>query len=119
MDRIAKRFQIDFEERDLPTEDELADVVAERLTALLEARLRERSNIQNERSRRFVPLVRDLAEDAEEMALITMLLDEYYQQLLHTPVAPPEEEAPKSKARAAARASTGGNRNRSRRTRRR
>ncbi len=119
MDRIGKRFQIDFEERDLPTEDDLAAAVAERVTALLEARLRERDNIQNERSRRFIPLVRNLAEDAEEMALITMLLDEYYQRLLHTPVAPPEEEAPKPKAKPAARESTGGNRTRSRRPRRR
>ncbi|MEZ4673195.1 MAG: DEAD/DEAH box helicase [Caldilineaceae bacterium] len=94
MDRIAKRFQIDFEERELPSEDDLAEVVAERLTALLEARLRERNNIQHERARRFIPLVRNLAEDAEEMALITMLLDEHYQRLLHTPVAPPEESAP-------------------------
>jgi len=97
MGRIAKRFEIDFEERELPTEEDLSAVVAERLTTLLEARLRERNNIQHERSRRFVPLVQSLAEDAEEMALITMLLDEYYQQLLHTPVAPPEEEDGKPK----------------------
>lgn len=90
MGRIAKRFEIEFDERELPTEEDLSEVVGERLTALLEARLRERDNIQHERSRRFVPLVQRLAEDAEEMALITMLLDEYYQQLLHTPVAPPE-----------------------------
>ncbi len=119
MDRIAKRFQIDFEDRDLPSEDDLADVVAERLTALLEARLRERNNIQHERSRRFIPLVRDLADDAEEMALITMLLDEHYQKLLHTPVAPPEAETPKPKSKAADQESTSDNRSRSRRPRRR
>jgi ATP-dependent RNA helicase DeaD len=94
LDRIARRFEIDFEERELPTEEDLAGVVAERLTALLEARLRERDNIQNERSRRFIPLARQLAEGAEEMSLVTMLLDEMYQRLLHTPVAPPAEPTP-------------------------
>ena len=98
MGRIAKRYEIDFEERELPSEEDLSEAVAERLTTILEARLRERDNIQNERSRRFVPLARRLAEDEEEMALITMLLDEYYQKSLHAPVAPPvEEERPKAK----------------------
>jgi ATP-dependent RNA helicase DeaD len=121
MERIAKRYEIDLEERELPTEEALAEVVAERVTALLEARLRERDNIQNERSRRFVPLVRRLAENEDEMVLITMLLDEYYQRLLHTPVAPPAEAETKpqpKEQRSSAQESAGGNRSR-RRTRRR
>ena len=56
LDRIAKRFSVEFEERSLPTDADLEAVVAERVTALLEARLRERDNIQSERSRRFVCL---------------------------------------------------------------
>lgn len=100
LNRIAKRYEIEFEERELPTEEELAEVVAERLTALLEARLRERDNIQRERGRRFIPLVRQLMEAEEESALLTMLLDEAYQRLLHTPVAPPMEE-PNPKAQEA------------------
>lgn len=97
LDRIARRFEVEFEERELPSDEDLSAVVAERLTALLEARLRERDNIQHERSRRFIPLARELADDAEEMSLITMLLDEYYQRLLHTPVTPPEAEKAPSK----------------------
>jgi len=100
--RIAKRYSIDFDERELPTEEALSEMVAERLTALLEARLRERDNIQHERSRRFEPLVRRLSENEDEMALITMLLDEHYQRLLHTPVIQPKEETPKSQSKPAA-----------------
>lgn len=93
LDRIGKRYHIAFEERELPTPEDLEATVAERLTALLEARLRERDKLQQERSRRFIPLARSLAETEDESAIITMLLDEYYQRLLHTPVAPPEAES--------------------------
>ena len=92
LDRIAKRFSVEFEERSLPTDADLEAVVAERVTALLEARLRERDNIQSERSRRFVSLARSWAESDEEIALLTMLIDDYYQLMLHKPVAPPVEE---------------------------
>lgn len=93
VDRIAKRFGVKFEECTLPTDTDLEAVVAERVTALLEARLRERDNIQSERSRRFAPLVRTWAESEDEMSLLTMLIDEYYQQMLHKPVAPPVDES--------------------------
>jgi ATP-dependent RNA helicase DeaD len=92
LDRIAKRFSVEFEERTLPTDANLEAVVAERVTALLEARLRERDNIQSERSRRFVALARGWAESDEEIALLTMLIDDYYQLMLHKPVAPPIED---------------------------
>ncbi len=115
IDRLARRYEIDFEERELPTEEELAETVAERLTTLLESRLRERDNIQHERSRRFVHLARELADDEEEMALITMLLDEYYQRLLHTPVAPPIEEEKPAQQKSSQRNNSGGRRRRRRR----
>ncbi len=97
VERISKRYGIPMEERTLPTEEEVAEVVAERLTSLLEARLRERDKLQAERSRRFAPLARQLAENAEESALITMLLDDTYQQMLHKPLVDPAETAPASK----------------------
>ncbi len=67
----------------------MAAVVGERLTALLEARLRERDKLQTERSQRFVSLARSLAESEDEQAVIAMLLDDYYQQMLHAPAAVP------------------------------
>ncbi len=115
IDRIAKQYKIDMEQRELPTEEDVETLVAERLTALLESRLRERDKLQTERSRRFVPLARDLAENEDELPVITMLLDDYYQQALHAPVSPPDERpAPVSTNRPAS-----GRRRGSRRPRRR
>jgi ATP-dependent RNA helicase DeaD len=89
LDKIAKEFKIEFEERTIPSDADVEAVVAERTTALLEARLRLRDKLQTERSQRFAPLARSLAESEEELPIITMLLDDYYQQTLHSPVVQP------------------------------
>ncbi len=89
LDRIAKRYGIEMQERPLPTNEDVETVVAERVTALLEARLRQRDKLLIERSRRFVPLGRSLAENEDESAIIAMLLDDYYQQTLHAPLLQP------------------------------
>jgi ATP-dependent RNA helicase DeaD len=89
LDRIAKRFRINLQERPLPTQADVETAVAERVTALLEARLRQRDKLVIERSRRFVPLGRSLAENEDESAIIAMLLDDYYQQTLHVPLPQP------------------------------
>lgn len=95
--RIAKRFTIDIQERPTPTDADVEQIVTERLTALLEARLRTRDKLQTERSRRFIPLGRSLSESEDESAIVAMLLDDYYQQTLHAPVpAPVTEPAPPS-----------------------
>ncbi|RPI20155.1 MAG: DEAD/DEAH box helicase [Acidobacteriales bacterium] len=86
---IARYYNIQMEERPLPDDEELERVVAERITALLEARLRSRDNIQIERMQRFMPLARNLAQAEDELAIVTMLLDDYYQQSLHAPPAQP------------------------------
>ena len=87
---IARYYNINMEERPLPDDEELERVVTERITALLEAELRSRDNLQIERMQRFLPLSRNLAQSEDELALIAMLLDDYYQQTLH---APPEQPA--------------------------
>ncbi len=92
IDRIAQNYSIDIEERPLPTDADVEAVVTERLTTLLEARLRERDKLKTERSLRFVSLARTLAESEDESAIVTMLLDDYYQKMLHAPVVPPEQE---------------------------
>jgi ATP-dependent RNA helicase DeaD len=95
LQRIAQRFGIELEERPLPSDADVETIVAERVTALLEARLRERlrDQLHAERMKRFVPLGRALAESEDESAVIAMLLDDYYQQTLHAPLPqPPGEE---------------------------
>jgi ATP-dependent RNA helicase DeaD len=106
--RIGKHYSIEMQERPLPSDADVEAVVAERLTALLEARLRDRDKLQGERSRRFLPLARALAEAEDELPIITMLLDDTYQQMLHAPaVQPGEAPAP---ARQPAASSGGGQR---------
>jgi len=92
LDRIARQYEIELEERVIPSDEDVAEVVAERLTALLEARLRDRDKLQAERSQRFIPLARELAEHEEELPIITMLLDDYYQKILHPTVEKPKSE---------------------------
>jgi ATP-dependent RNA helicase DeaD len=89
LNRIGKRYGINLQERPLPTDADVAEVVSQRVTLLLEARLRQRDSLHTERSKRFVPLARSLAESEEESAIVAMLLDDYYQETLHAPVAQP------------------------------
>ncbi len=91
LDRIAKHYGIDLQERPLPTKADVEAIVAERVTIMLEARLRERAKLKTERSQRFVPLARRLAQNDDEAAIITMLLDDYYQQMLHAPLPQPSK----------------------------
>ncbi len=88
LDRIAKRYDIDMQEWPLPSDEDVEVIVAERLTVLLETRLRERDRLEIERMQRFEPLVNDLIKSEEGRALLTMLLDDHYQQALYGP--PPE-----------------------------
>jgi ATP-dependent RNA helicase DeaD len=97
LDKIGKEFKIPLEERPIPSDADVEAVVAERMTALLEARLRGRDKLQTERSRRFAPLARSLAENEDELPIITMLLDDAYQQSLHAPAPRPEGTPAKEK----------------------
>ncbi|RME60959.1 MAG: DEAD/DEAH box helicase, partial [Caldilineae bacterium] len=92
LQRIAKRYGIEMEERPLPSEEEVATVVSERVTALLEAKLRHRDKLQTERMARFTPLVTEWLENEEGRSLLAMLVDDFYQESLHTPQALPGEE---------------------------
>ena len=99
LDGIAKRYSIEFQQVPAPTDEDVQAVVTQRVTALLEAKLRGRDKLRAERSERFVPLGRSLAVNEDESALIAMLLDDYYQQTLHAPVTPADttSESPKSR----------------------
>jgi ATP-dependent RNA helicase DeaD len=89
---IAKRFGIDLLEREPPPREEVQRIVTERVTVLLEARLRDRDRLRAERMQRFVPLARSLGETEDEVSIMAMLLDDYYQQSLHP--TPDDEDAP-------------------------
>ncbi len=91
--RIAQRYDIDLQERPLPTDEDVANIVAERATVLLENKLRARDKLQAERLARFVPLAKSLSESEEGLDLLAMLLDDYYQQTVHTPPPLPDPSA--------------------------
>lgn len=92
--RISSNYDIDIQEWPLPADADVVKIVTQRLTALLEAKLRDRDKLQSERSLRFLQLARSLTENEDESAIITMLLDDYYQQQLHAPVVPLSEIQP-------------------------
>lgn len=98
LEGIARTFGIDIRAEVVPTDADVEVIVAQRVTALLEARLRTRDRLQEERSRRFIPLARGLADNEDELPIIAMLLDDYYQLTLHAPVVPPEVEEKGGKA---------------------
>ncbi|MCL2670073.1 MAG: DEAD/DEAH box helicase [Syntrophaceae bacterium] len=101
---VARNYNIDLIEKPLPTDEDIEGIVAQRVTASLEATLRSRDSLEKERMRRFIPLGRALAEAEEESPLIAMLLDDYYQRTLQDPLQSPTgevepEEAPGRKER--------------------
>jgi len=115
LDDISKRFKIDFIERPLPSDDDVQTTVAQRLTALLEARFRTLDRVQSERMQRFLPLCRTLAESEDEHGLIAMLFEEFYHQSLHAPKPVIEDEPAGKSAPAAAPAASDGSHRRRRR----
>ncbi|OPY15351.1 MAG: ATP-dependent RNA helicase DeaD [Syntrophus sp. PtaB.Bin001] len=88
---IAKSFSINLQERTLPGDEEVENVVSQRVTALLEAKLRTRDRLRVEHMQRFIPLVKSLLQNEDEMALIAMLVDDFYQTTLNTPPPQPPE----------------------------
>lgn len=97
--RIGGHYHIEFEELPLPSDEDVESVVAQRLVGRLEARLRDRDRLQVERMQRFVPLVKELAEDEDSIALLAMLLDDDYHDWMHHPpeLTPVEDAKPPKK----------------------
>jgi len=92
LDEIGKNYNIDFLEQELPTEEDVQKIVGERTVALLEAKLRGLDRMRVERMQRFIPLAKQLSESVDELSVVAMLLDEYYQEILHAPIPPVEEK---------------------------
>ncbi len=88
LSRIAKRFEIDLQERQLPSEEEVQALVAQRTEAILESMLRERDRLKTERMQRFLPILRSLGDDEESLNGIAMLLDDFYHEHFHASQTP-------------------------------
>ncbi len=83
--RISAHYEIDIEERSLPRDQDVETLVAQRLIGQLEGRLRDRDRLQIERMQRFAPMARQLAQDEDGLALLTMLLDDTYHAFMYKP----------------------------------
>ena len=83
--RLGAHYKIKFEERRLPEDEDVQNLVAQRLIGQLEARLRDRDKLKVERMRRFIPLARELANDEDSLDLLAMLLDDTYHVWMHKP----------------------------------
>lgn len=97
LERIGNYYKISLQERETPTDEDVAKVAGLRLTAMLEGKLRGKTGLEKERMKRFVPLLKELSQDDEQLLLAAQLLDELYQQTLHSP--PPAPEASKERSK--------------------
>ncbi len=103
LERIAQQYSITLVQKELPNDDDVAMVVGQRLSALLEARYRKLTGLERERVKRFryianifakfgeegciPPPMKDvLASEEGQDVLLAMLLDACYQESLGTPV---------------------------------
>jgi ATP-dependent RNA helicase DeaD len=83
--RVAAHYKIEIEERPLPGNEDVENLVAQRLIGQLEARLRDRDRLQIERMQRFSPMAKQLALDEDGLSLLTMLLDDTYHAWMYKP----------------------------------
>jgi ATP-dependent RNA helicase DeaD len=93
LNRIAAHYDIEFEKRPLPKDEDVQSLVAQRLVGQLEARLRARDRLQIDRMQRFIPLAKELANDEDGLALLAMLLDDAYHAWMHKPPELPPVES--------------------------
>jgi ATP-dependent RNA helicase DeaD len=93
LNRIAAHYDIEFEQRPLPKDEDVQSLVAQRLVGQLEARLRVRDRLQIDRMQRFVPLAKELANDEDGLDLLAMLLDDSYHAWMHKPPEIPPAES--------------------------
>lgn len=84
LNKISRRYNVDFVELKLPTQEEMEQRIAERLINLLEERMRKiTKQVHRERIARFESLVKGLAQTEDEWMLVAMLFDEIYQNEFH------------------------------------
>jgi len=82
--RIGTEYRMDLQERPLPSDEDVAKTVRERVTALLEARLRTRDEEQDARMQQLLPMARSLVADEEHAPLVALLLDEHFEKTVGT-----------------------------------
>lgn len=80
---VAKNYEVDFDWREVPSDEDVAKRVSERLVIMLEERLRSKTNLERERMLRFTPVIHQLLEE-DRADILAMLLDETYHSAIHS-----------------------------------
>ena len=93
---IAKQYNFSVDKREIPTEEEIRERVAERLYVYLETKINGMSLSDRERLAPFIPIAQEMAGDEEMTRLLAMLLDHAHNQGLHAQLyeaAAPQKES--------------------------
>lgn len=88
LDRIGRNYRIQMREIPLPTDEQVADTVCDRLNTILESRLRNLTGLEKIRVDRYIPLAKQIAspemqEDDQALQIMALLLDDYHRQSLN------------------------------------
>ncbi len=83
LERTARKYNIEYDRRPLPEEDEVEALMVERLVQALDMRVRANDHVQNKAQGRFLSLASSLASDPYLHGILAMLLNDYYQQSVH------------------------------------
>ncbi len=91
MQKIAKFYDIEMLPYETPKEEDVANVVSQRVVAILEQQKRGLNGLEKERVQRFMELAQELVrgeneENEENLFIFAMLLDEAYQKVLNPKV---------------------------------
>lgn len=93
--KIARRYNVEFVELPVPTSEEVAQRMGERLTIALEDQFRTGvTRLERERMKRFLLLAKNLVESEDESMLLAMLLDRVHQDIFHKKPVPAPEPQP-------------------------
>lgn len=80
LQRIARFYKIPLTPYNAPTNQELAAIVGEHALACLENDYRQLTKIKKEQIKRFDKQIQNILENPEQISLLSLLFDEYYQQ---------------------------------------
>ncbi len=95
----AKMNNLSLVKRELPSDEDVEQRVDERIRVMLEEKYRSLPNSIRQRLRRFIPLSKKLAGGEEEMHVVAMMFDSFYQETLHKPLYPYERATTRTRRR--------------------
>lgn len=89
--KIARRFNFEFVEMPMPSEQDVEDRIFERTVVLLEDRFRSKTTrAQKLRIKRFEGLVQTLSDTEDERGILAMMLDDLYHETFHAATPAPQ-----------------------------